>query len=265
MAATVLVREVLRRASFLLLDEAPQFARFSERNMVDALNDAHAAIAKYLPLACSRLDSIALAPGTRQSIDTIDAANVKPADGSIPTGPIYGKTLLEVVRNMGATGTAPGAAIRPVSRKLLDLNDASWHTKTAAAISEFTYNPESPHVFYVNPGVPATGLWVEIAYTAQPARIPNTGTPGAELYKADGSGAGANTVISVDDEYVDDLTSYVAARLNAAELEWADAAKASAFASLFTQSLNAKVAAMSGANPNLSRLPFSAMPLGAAK
>ena len=261
MAATALVREVLARASFLLVDTKPQFTRFAERDMVDALNDAQVAIAKYLPAACSRLAALRLQPGTRQSIDTIAAADCKPADGPAPTLPVYGKQLLDVVRYMGADGITPGRAILPTSRKLLDATDSAWHTKTGVP-SAFTFDPREPRYFYVSPGVPAAGAWAEVLFTAAPSRIPAGGAQGAEIYGVSGA---STATIGIDDEHVDDAVYYVVARLNMAELEAADAAKASAFTQMFLQSLNAKVSAWTGNNPNLGRLPFAGQPLGVAK
>jgi hypothetical protein len=48
------------------------------------------------------------------------------------------------------------------------------------------------------------------------------------------------------------------------EAEFGDPAKAVAYTQMFTGSLNAKVAAITGVNPNLQRLPLAVEPLGAA-
>lgn len=226
---TVLVKDVLSRASNLLLDAAPQFHRHPQ--------------------------PIKLKPGTKQSIASIAAADCKPGDGSNPTAPVIGTQLLSLVRNMGAAGTTPGRAIRVQPRDALDTQDPDWHTKTGTVVRGFIADPATPHEFYVTPGVPAAGttVWVEASYTAQPLRIPYAD------YSA------SNVTITIADEFIDDLVNYIVARANMKPVEWVDAAKAVAFASMFTSSLNAKVEALTGHNPNLKFLPFAPAPIGAAK
>lgn len=251
MASTVKVRDVLWRVSVILQDTTPQFQQWPERELVHWLNDAQVAITKFLPLACSRVDAIKLAAGTRQSIETIQAVDCKPGDGSSPVAPVYGTQVLDVIRNMGANGTTAGKAIRLVDREVLDSQSPTWHTLTASAVASFMYDPRTPRYFYVTPGVTGT-VWVEVAYTAQPIAIPNTGTPGAEVYPND---TGAATAISIADEFADDLVNYVVARAHMKDAKYGDPSKAVAYSQLFTGSLNAKVAAVTGNNPNLTRLP----------
>lgn len=251
MAATLLVKDVLWRIAVLLQDTAPQFQRWPERELVHWLNDAQVAITKYLPLACSRVDAIKLAPGTRQSIASIPAANCKPGDGSTPSVPINGTLFLNPRRNMGANGTTPGRAIRMVERDVLDSQDPDWHARSGSVVSSCIFDPQTPRYFYVTPGV--TGdVWMELAYTAQPIPIPNSAAPGSEAYAVGGSSTQA---ITIDDEYADDLVDYVVARANMKDVKYAEPAKAAAHTQRFTNSLNAKVAAVMGNNPNLTVLP----------
>lgn len=264
MPGTILVREALRRVSTLLQDISPQWVNYPEQQAVDALNDAHLAIAKFLPSACSRIDSVKLAPGTLQSIETIQAANCKPGDGSVPSQPIYGVQVLGLRNNMGADGLTPGKVIRMVSMKDLDSEDPDWHLASRAKteVRVFMFDPVTPMYFEVSPPVHAsTPVWVRLAYNAQPLKIPNTGTPGSELYSADGA---STETIKIRDEFIEDLVNYVVARANMKDAEWADGNKAVAFANMFLGSLNAKVTALTGTNPNLKRLPFAPEPVGAA-
>lgn len=262
MASTVLVKDALWRVSVLLQDTSPQFQRQPEGELVDWWNDGQVAITKYLPAACSRVDAIKLAPGTRQSIERILAANCKPGDGSTPDTPILGTQLLDLICNMGANGTTPGRSIRPVDRRILDSQTPTWHTITGTAVASYTHDPRTPRYFFVTPAVPASpAVWVMASFTAQPIMIPNTGTPGAPAYAKDG---GSTTTISIADEFLDDLVNYVMARAHMKEVEWADKAVAQAYTTLFTGSLNAKIEALTGNNPNLKRLPLAPAPLGAA-
>lgn len=260
MAGTVLVREALRRASKLLNDLSPQFQRHPEAGCVDSLNDGALAICKYLPLAGSRVDAVRLAPGTRQSIKSIAQASIVPGDGS-PAAAVQGISVISCARNMGANGAQPGRVIRPIDRKTLDAVDRDWHlpSRASTTVRGFMYDPATPLYFYVEPPVHAsTPVWVELAWNAQPARVPN---PGSTSYAADGNNS---TPIPIGDEYLDDLVNYVVARENMKETEWADAEKAAFFANLFLTSLNGMAAAQTGINPNLKRLPFAPEPVGAA-
>ena len=260
---TALMRDVLWRASVLLQDTSPQFQRAPEHEMVDWAQDAETAITKFLPAACSRIDAVRLKPGTKQSIESIAAAYCKPGDGTTPTVPIIGTQVLDLIRNLGVDGLTAGKSIRVVSRKQLDIVNSDWHSVVDTVVRSFVYDPATPRYFWVTPGVHATTqVWIEIAYTAQPLKIPNTGTAGAELYSF--SGASAQT-ITIADEFIDDIVNYIVARANMRPVEWADAQKANAFASMFTGSLNAKVTALTGNNPNLKFLPFAPEPIGEAK
>ena len=264
--ATIKVREALRRCSALLLDDAPQYVRYTETEMVDALNDAQSAVHKYLPSACARVDAIRLVPGSLQSIGAIPAAFCKPGDGSTPAEPIAGSLLNDVICNMGAVGTTPGRAIRLVSdgRESLDAIDPNWRTSSATEIKSFVFDPRTPRHFEVSPPVHAsTQVWARVSYVAQPLQIPNTGTPGSELYLAGGAN---NALLTVHDEHIDDIVYYVCGRMlmKNAQFTGANGMTAATFVSLFTGSINAKAQLISGYNPNLKTLPFAPEPIGRA-
>jgi hypothetical protein len=259
--STVLVRDVLWRASVLLQDTVPQYTRQPEIEAVDWLNDAQTAITKFLPAACSRMLAVKLKPGTLQSVDFIPATDYRLEDGSVPTVPLQGTLVLDVLCNMGADGLTPGKAIRSTERRILDSQSPMWHTLTGAAVGSWMFDPRTPRNFFVTPGVVGT-QWGRVALTAQPIKIPTGGVPGSEVYRKEGSNA---QVITINDEHVDDLVNYIVARANMREVEWADATKAQAFSAMFLNSLNAKVTALTGNNPNLTQLPFAAEPIGRAK
>lgn len=256
-----LVKEVLYRASILLQDASPQFVRWPEREMVAWLNDAQRAISKYLPSSCSRIDAIKLSPGTRQSIASILAANIKPGDGSTAAN-VTGAALLDVVRNMGMDGVTPGRSIRVVSREVMDSQTPDWHTNTGAVtIDQFMFDPRVPKAFYVSPPVHATTpVWVEAAYMADPVQI---AWSGVATYGMDGS---STAMISVDDKHIDDLVNYIVARAYSKDAEFAaNQNLATNYTQLFLTSLNAQATALTGVNPNLSALPMNAQIPAAAK
>lgn len=264
MAGTILVQDAIWRISGLLQDVSPQFTRWPETEIVNWLNDAHLAITKFLPAACSRIDAIKLKAGTLQSVESIAAADCKPGDGSTPAVPILGTQLLDVLCNMGADGLTPGNSIRLLAdgREVLDSQKPNWHTIVGTAVANFMFDPRTPRYFHISPGASASpAMWVRAAYTAQPIAIPNTGTPGAELYL---HGGVSTTKISIADEHIDDLVNYVCARAFMKNAQFGNLPNASAYTALFTGSLNAKVTALTGNNPNLQRLPFAPEPIGAA-
>ena len=255
MASTILVKDAMSRVSVILQDVTPQFAYWTENELVKWMNDAQAAIAKYLPSSCSRVDAIKLKPGTRQSIDKILAADCKPGDGTTPTQPVYGKMILNgVMRNMGANGLTPGNAIRLVDREVKDGQSLDWHTSVGTGVvNSLIYNPATPKYFYVSPGVsPSVVTWIELAYNAQPLQIDNTGTVGSERYLL----AGSNTdLITIDDEYVDEIVNYTAARAYMKSSKYGDPSKAIAYTSMFTGAINAKAETLLGFSPKLTTLP----------
>jgi hypothetical protein len=265
MPGTILVKDAIWRISGLLQDVAPQFQRWPETEVVNWLNDAQLAVTKFLPAACSRVDAIKLKAGTLQTIESIAAADCKPGDGSTPTVPILGTQLLDVICNMGSDGLTAGRSIRLISdgREVMDSQTPTWHSISATSVTNFMFDPRTPRYFHVTPGVPANpAVWVRAAFTAQPIPIPNTGSAGSELYLREGA---STTKISIADEYIDDLVNYVCARAFMKNAQFAGSGpNAQAYTALFTSSLNAKVTALTGNNPNLQRLPFAPEPIGQA-
>lgn len=248
MAATILVRDLIGRVSDSLTDTNPQFTRWAEPVLIGWLNEAQLVIAKYLPFSCSRVDSVRLAPGTRQSIATIAQTHIIPGDGSAAAA-VNGNALLAVVRNMGATGTTPGRAIRIVDQDVLDASNPDWHIATpAAVVRQYTFDPRTPKSFYVSPPVhPTTQCWVELSFMADPKAIP----VGSAL-------SGSTVRISVDDKNSDDLFNYIMARaqMKDAEID-GNAQLANSYVTMFTSSINAQATALLGVNPNLTSLPLN--------
>lgn len=259
MASTILAKDVLYRASVQLLDVPNgtlQFKRFTERELLAWLNDGQRVIAKYLPSSCARIDAVKLAAGTRQSISSVAAASIIPGDGSAASTR-RGSQLLDVIRNMGSNGATPGVPIRAVSREVLDTFSPGWHSVTAAAVTEFVFDPRQPTSFYVSPGVPAaTAVWVELSWVTLPAEIPYAA--GSMVFDT-----GTSTVtISIDDQFVDDLVNYIVARAMMKDAEVVGNLQlAAGYVNLFTSSINAQAQALTGVNPNLAMLPFAAQPL----
>lgn len=288
MAGTILAKDVLYRVSSQLLD-APdttrQFSHWTEKELVAWLNDAQRVIAKYLPESCSRVDSIKLVAGQRQSIETIGSTSIINGDGT-SSATTRGKKLIDVIRNMGADGSTAGRPIRLISRDLmyaiddvvrnvssgllstgralslldkavLELMDMRWHTADGTEVLGYVHDPRMPKYFWVWPAVVAN-KWVEVAMLANPTEI---------AYVADSMriAGGSTTVISIGDEYVDDLVSYMLARAHLKDSEVAgNLQMARAYEQQFLNSVNAQVAAATGVNPNLKTLPIPSQPAATA-
>jgi len=261
MAATILVRDVFKQASTLLQDTDPQFQRQPESEMVDFLNDGALFVASLLPMANARIDTIKLQPGTLQSIDTVQAADVIPGDGVPLEGALQGIQVLRVLCNMGSTGLVAGKAIRVVPAELKDAMNLSWRGMVGSnSIDQVCIDPGTPKHFENYPAVQGP-TWARIAWNVQPRRLTYTGTVEVPQYGMNGSNT---TRIPLSDEYANVLVNWIVARSNMRETEWADRNKGDYFASMVLNWLNAKVAAITGTNPNLKMLPFQPQPVGQA-
>ena len=244
MAKTIFVKDVIASAAIQLADA--DLEHTTVRALLGYMNDAQRVLAKFLPASSSRVDSIKLKPGTRQSLALVLAADILPGDGTDPEN-VGGIALGSLPRNMGANGTTPGRAIRIVDQDSLDSSDPNWHTKTGATIQRYTFDPLLPTTFYVVPGVPSTGqVWVEVKWVVIPKELPVDDTVPEDL------------LFSLDDRYVDDILAYSLARafMKDAEVPGA-AALASSNSQVFINSITFQALAMTGVNPNLHHLPIN--------
>lgn len=254
-----LVRDFLWGVSEALQDIKPQGRRWPERNLVLYANFAQRALAKYLPHLCSAIEPIRLAPGTKQDLTKVLAANIKPADGTSEDR--YGIAFVGAVRNMGPDGLTPGRSVRMVDRAHKDAVAPDWHTATAAtAVREVMHDRAVPLTFFVSPPVHAsTQVWLDIEWMREPRRISDAGlsTTGFTRYDVAGTGAGAADVMGIRDAQIEDAHNYVVAvALLKGSKNTQNLPKAQYHAGQFMQSLNAQVQAITGTNPGLKLLPF---------
>lgn len=146
----MIASQVIDRAGLLLSDSAGD--RWARQTLLDFINEAVRQVVLVRPDASARVETVQLAPGTRQAL------------------PQNGLRLLGVVRNMGQDGTTPGPAVRLAEKSALDAAEAAWHTQQGASeISEYLYDLRRPAVYYVSPPVAdSPAVYVEIAYAASP-------------------------------------------------------------------------------------------------
>lgn len=255
---TTLAREFFQRVCTTLSDLAPQFRRWSEVELVQAANDGQVALAKYLPSAGGRVDSVKLSAGSIQHLGVIPAdrnmpgvPGVWPASSDIDVIQIQG-----VICNMGSNGLTPGASITPVQRELLDAYSRSWRSgPNSGEVEHFTFNPQTPRTIEVYPPVRSIGgdVWVLMELLACPKPLPMPSSAG--VYAVAGS---STATLGIPDTHVDDLLNYVLARAWMKDAETAGNAQlAQMHANLFVQSVNAQAAVQTGHNPNLRALPLS--------
>lgn len=263
--ASIKVTDVLFRVSTLLLDTKPQFLRFTERELVTWLNDGQRAIAKYIPFAYTRIDVIKLVAGSKQSIAKIPQASIIMGNG-LTARDMIGNILVDVVRNMGANGITVGRTISVTEGAQQDAADMDWHSnKGHGQVEHFIYNPLMPKDFYVVPAVsPTIPTWVEVAYMASPIQVLSPDVAGQTFYTV--GGLHEYDLITLDDQYLDELVNYIMARCYTKDAEYAsNQSIASMYTSMFAQSINALSMTVLGVNPNLSFLPFAPNPIAVAK
>ena len=172
MAATILASVVIGEAGNILNDAGA--VRWTSSELLGYLNDGAREIATTLIEANSKIVNLQLAAGTKQTL---------PADTI---------ALIDVKRNMGASGAVPGEAPRRTTQHSLDSVNPNWHNDAPTlVVKNWIYDLQVRGVFYVYP--PMSGAtYVEIAYGALPAAI-----------------ASVSSAISIDDIYYNNLLDYV--------------------------------------------------------
>lgn len=170
---TILASTILGQARNILSDVTP--VHWLDAELLSWLNQGQREIVILRPSAYTKLASVALAAGTRQSL---------PADAIV---------LLDVTRNMGLNGATPGSPVRQTTKQLLDTQQPSWHTDPAETeVEHYAYDLQQPRVFWVYPKANAQTAQVELSYSALPPDVPNV-----------------NSLISLDDIYAGPLLDYV--------------------------------------------------------
>ena len=148
---TILASAIIDKAEFVLHD--PSNIQWARAELLGWLNDGQREVCTILPEQSVTLGNITTIVGSKQTL---------------PTG---GLSLLKVIRNMGISGTAPGVPVRRVSQEALEQHSTDWHSRTAVeSITNYTYDPRAPRVFYVYPPSVVNNR-LEALYTVSPADI----------------------------------------------------------------------------------------------
>lgn len=195
---------LITKAGVLLLD--PTHVRWPDHELLDYINDGQREVVIYRPDASSKVVLIPLSDtNTRQEI------------------PAAALRLLDITRNMGISGTAPGGPVMLIGRDILDTQIPDWHSADPQdEIQHYTYDPKTPDIFYVYPR-PGHSLKVEAIVSVPPTDISST--------------AGA---LTISDIYANALLDYMLYRAFSKDSEYADPAKAVGYYKTFMQSLGVK-------------------------
>lgn len=227
---TVAASVIVSRARTQLVDAGA--TRWPDAELLKWLSDGQRALVVAVPAASAKRSTIALAAGTLQTI---------PGDGHM---------LLTAERNNGAAdGSAPGRALRVVSRELVEAFDPDWHTATAKAVAQnYVFDPNTPKSFFVTPPNDGTGH-ADIVYSVNPPELAST---------AD--------AISVADIYQTALVDYVLYRAFEKDADFnAGASRAQAHMAAWQAAIGQTEGGIAAGNPNLGLTPPDMSSRGAAK
>jgi len=86
---------------------------------------------------------------------------------------IAGLVVVDIVRNMGTSGTTVGNIITKVEKEVMDAIDPTWHTATASAtVKHWMNDRRDPKKFWVHPPQPTSSFgYVDAIWSAAPDTI----------------------------------------------------------------------------------------------
>lgn len=80
--------------------------------------------------------------------------------------------LVDVVRNLGPSGTAPGESISMITKDMMDSVIPGWHSSTASGTAQYAmYDIKNPGVFYLYPPQPSPAHYIELSHAGVPPTI----------------------------------------------------------------------------------------------
>lgn len=161
--------------------------RWPSQELIRYLNDAQNEVVLHKPDASADNTVMPMTPGTRQRV---------------PAGALR---LLDVVRNMGLTGSAPGNAVTLLGRGVLDAQRRTWHSDPPGeSVDHYLYDPRDPKTFYVYPPASDPAGHLEVIISTAPAAV-------TEL----------EDELTLDDIYINVLIDYVLYRAYSKDADFA--------------------------------------------
>lgn len=126
--------------------------RWERDELIRYMNAGIRMVCNYRPDASTVIGAVGLAPGTKQAL---------------PEG---AQRLHDAIYN--GTEASPGAALRLVDRKTMDVIDPNWHGATpSAVIDEVVTDEKFPEVFWVNPPAIGTSQFITLGWSTVPEDI----------------------------------------------------------------------------------------------
>lgn len=138
------------RAERQLLDETGD--HWDQQELLDYLNEGLRALARRLPLLFMVTEVVAMTAGAKQTL---------------PAGGFF---LFDVPQAL-TTGDAFYRVPRRVDHGALKAFLPGWRSVAAGPTREWSYNPEDPTVFWVNPPQPETPHKNELEYAKEPPLV----------------------------------------------------------------------------------------------
>lgn len=217
--ATTTGTTLINRAAIQLTDLGN--IRWTRAELLGWLNDGQRQIVQIKPTSNNKTTPVKMSAGTRQLI---------PTDGWL---------LLDIIRNINASGNLPGPAVRIISRELLDAFNINWHNDPASAVVQnYVFSLEDQTAFYVYPPADGTG-YLEVNYSQVPADLINEANP-----------------INVNDIFQSVLLDYMLFRACAKDAEYVGGPQlAQQYFNAFSQALESKDKAEMVNNPDLELQP----------
>lgn len=217
----MLVSELLSRARILLNDTDSANYRWTDSELINAINDGQLLIAVHRPDSTSVLLDLTLVGGVRQY------ANSQARD-------IF--RLMDVVANLDANGNQT-RAITIVDGSTLDAFDPSWRAGAqSSVIKHFIFDERFPKDFEVYPPA-VSGAEVLAKCAVAPVAVDSTGD-----------------ALTISQAYFEPLFSYVMFRAYCKDLEFsANAELASKYLAAFNGSMGLKLSKDNAFSPKVNR------------
>lgn len=145
--------------------------------------------------------------------------------------------LMDITRNLGASGDIDGPAIRQVDKETMDRVAPNWPIDTASStIIHYMYEPDNPKDYDVWPPVPALGTWVQIIQGMIPPDLTDE-----------------SQVLYIDDYWANAVYHYILHRAYEKNTTRGDLAKSQLHYTLYRADLGDEAAAKAAVEANPAR------------
>jgi len=149
----IAVNDIVANVRDVLLDTDSDNYRWSSDELIGFLNEGSKMVVINKSDANTVFATVQLSSGTEQDL---------------PTGGIQ---LIDVVCNMGTTGTTPGRTCPIVDKRKIDTSTPTWHSDTAAiVVKNVVYDKNQKNKFYVYPQSNGTN-YIRIVHSAIPTIV----------------------------------------------------------------------------------------------